>query len=349
MAYPEPSNVAPWYLRNITQALALDETSGNVYVRTGFTGNIVIEGNVVIPGNVDAHISEIGTSGNLTVPYMPIAGNITIDAGQTVEVTQGTDPWVVSGNVTIDNPATDLTIADSTYEMNVARGLVDGQLATGRSGYNPDCAQGVLESIWVEGGIYPFLSWTIAQQLYVISTSASDTGQQIYIEGLDASYNLINETITTNGTTAVTTTQNFIRIHTATIISANTPNIGSITFRLGSGVGTVVAHIGAGLGMTKLSQYTVPAGYTAYIQYGDATAFRSGSGNIGSRLQMMVRPFGGTFVAAFMAEVVNGYYRNDFTIPMKLTEKSDVDVQLIADGNNTQVTCNWQMILIPNA
>jgi hypothetical protein len=99
MAYPEPSNVAPWYLRNINQALALDETSGNVYVRTGFTGNIVIEGNVVIPGNVDCHISEIGTSGNLTVPYMPIAGNITIDAGQTVEVTQGTDPWVVSGNV----------------------------------------------------------------------------------------------------------------------------------------------------------------------------------------------------------------------------------------------------------
>lgn len=100
MATPDPANVAPWYLRNINQALALDETSGNVYVRTGFTGNIVIEGNVNIPGNVDAHIIEIGTSGNLTVPYMPIAGNITIDPGQTVEVTQGTDPWVVEGNVT---------------------------------------------------------------------------------------------------------------------------------------------------------------------------------------------------------------------------------------------------------
>jgi hypothetical protein len=99
MATPEPTEVAPWYLRNINQALALDETTGNVYVRTGFEGNIIISGNVSIPGNVDAHISEIGTSGNLTVPYMPIAGNITIDAGQTVEVTQGTDPWVVSGNV----------------------------------------------------------------------------------------------------------------------------------------------------------------------------------------------------------------------------------------------------------
>lgn len=106
MAIPTPTEVKPWYLRNITEALALDEASGNVYVRTGFTGDIIISGNVSIPGNVDAHISEIGTSGNLTVPYMPISGNITIDPGQTVEVTQGTDPWVVSGNVAITGTPT---------------------------------------------------------------------------------------------------------------------------------------------------------------------------------------------------------------------------------------------------
>lgn len=102
MAEPNPSNVAPWYLRNITQALALDETSGNVYVRTGFEGNIIISGNVNIPGNIDAHISEIGTSGNLTVPWMPVSldGNsaVTITSGN-ITVAQGTSPWVVSGNV----------------------------------------------------------------------------------------------------------------------------------------------------------------------------------------------------------------------------------------------------------
>jgi cytoskeletal protein CcmA (bactofilin family) len=122
MAYPEPSNVAPWYLRNINQALELNEDTGQVFVRTGFEGNIIISGNVNIPGNVDAHITEIGTSGALTVPYMPIAGNITIDTGQSVgisgnvnigtmpnvnanitggnvTVNQGTSPWVISGNV----------------------------------------------------------------------------------------------------------------------------------------------------------------------------------------------------------------------------------------------------------
>jgi len=110
----------------------------------------------------------------------------------------------------------------------------------------------------------------------------------------------------------------------------------------------VVAHIGIGLGMTKLSQFTIPAGYTGYITYGDATTFRTGSGNIGSRLNMMVRQYNGTFVAAFTAEVVNGYYRNDFIVPMMIPEKSDIDVQILADGNGTIATCNYQILLIEN-
>jgi hypothetical protein len=100
MAYPEPSNVAPWYLRNINQALALDEVSGNVYVRTNVdiaNANITVgDVGIVSFGNVDI-------SGN----SLPITGNITIDPGQTIEVTQGTDPWIVSGNVnaTLDGDA----------------------------------------------------------------------------------------------------------------------------------------------------------------------------------------------------------------------------------------------------
>ena len=35
---PPPSEVKPWYLRNITEALALNEETGNVYLRTGSGG-----------------------------------------------------------------------------------------------------------------------------------------------------------------------------------------------------------------------------------------------------------------------------------------------------------------------
>lgn len=343
-------------LQNLHNAMEYNQDGDPVVRVTLGSENITITGDVNVgttvtvdssPENpVHVHLTEIG---NVTLTTtVPVSG--TVAATQSgiwdVEIkNEDGNPISVSGEVTTP---TDVTQADSTYELNVARGLVPGQYSVIRSGFNPDCASGVTESIWVEGGTYPFTSWTTAQRLYIISTSASDTSKQIYIEGLDGNYNPITETITTNGTTAVGTSQNFLRIHTASIISSNASNVGEITFRLTSGTGTVVAHIGAGLAITKLSQYTVPAGYTAYILYGDATAFRGGSGNIGSRLQMMVRPYGRTFVAAFMAEVVNGYYRNDFRVPMVLPEKTDVDVQLIADGNNTAVTVNWQMILIPN-
>ena len=104
---PDDAVTRPTYLRNITQALFLDEND-NVAIRTGFTGNIIISGNVNIPGNIDTHIVEVGTSGILTVPYMPISGNITIDTGQSVGVTGnvniGTMPNVnatVTGTVAV--------------------------------------------------------------------------------------------------------------------------------------------------------------------------------------------------------------------------------------------------------
>ena len=145
MAFPEPTEVAPWYLRNINQALALDEASGNVYVRTGFTGNIVIEGNVSVPGNIDAHILEIGTSGNLTVPWMPVSidGNsaVTITSGN-ITVAQGTNPWIVSGNVNanVTGSTVSLTgnLAGITGNVTVIDGggslTVDGTVAVTQSG-----------------------------------------------------------------------------------------------------------------------------------------------------------------------------------------------------------------------
>jgi hypothetical protein len=104
MAYPEPTEVAPWYLRNITQALELNSTTGQVFVRTGLTegANITLTGNVTIPGEVDNHITAVGSLGNITTPYLPIGGNVNVDViTGNITVLQGTSPWVVSGNVNV--------------------------------------------------------------------------------------------------------------------------------------------------------------------------------------------------------------------------------------------------------
>lgn len=88
------STTKPWYLTDMTEALYLDE-SGEVAIRTGIIGNINIA-NVTIPGNVDAHVSEIGTSGELTVPWMPVS----LDGNSNVTISGGNVNALVTGNVT---------------------------------------------------------------------------------------------------------------------------------------------------------------------------------------------------------------------------------------------------------
>jgi hypothetical protein len=126
MSEPNPSEVAPWYLRNITQALELNEATGQVFVRTGFEGNIVITGNVNIPGNVDAHVSQIGTSGELTVPWMPVS----IDGNSNVTIAGGNVNAAVTGTVAVSGITGN--IAGITSNVTVVDGggslTVDGNV-----------------------------------------------------------------------------------------------------------------------------------------------------------------------------------------------------------------------------
>lgn len=119
MAQPEPTEVAPWYLRNITQALELNEATGQVFVRT----NAALVGNVTV-GNV-----AIGALGNVDISgnTMPVSGNIT--------VVQGTDPWVITGNTSIVG-----NIAGITANVTVVDGggsiTVDGSVNANITGGN---------------------------------------------------------------------------------------------------------------------------------------------------------------------------------------------------------------------
>ena len=73
---PNPSQVAPWYLRNITQALALDSVTGNVYVRTDAQFNVA---------NANISVSNVGVTslGNVNIAgnTLPVSGNIVISSG----------------------------------------------------------------------------------------------------------------------------------------------------------------------------------------------------------------------------------------------------------------------------
>lgn len=89
---------------------------------------------------VHTHITEIGTSGILTVPYMPVGGTVTATQGtvpwvvtgtvslNSTTVYQGTDPWTVYGTVEVNNFPTTSTVYQGTDPW-VVTGNVTATLA----------------------------------------------------------------------------------------------------------------------------------------------------------------------------------------------------------------------------
>jgi hypothetical protein len=82
----------------------------SIYGNTNIIDTVTVSSTPETP--VHVHLTEIGTSGNIQSSYMPIQGNVNVT--NTVNVTQGTTPWVVSGNVTM------LTNANTTPEVSFA-------------------------------------------------------------------------------------------------------------------------------------------------------------------------------------------------------------------------------------
>jgi len=180
MAVPDPTQVAPWYLRNINQALELDETTGNVFVRTGLAsgGNIIITGNVTIPGEIDTHITAIGSLGNITTPYMPIGGNVIVSSGNITAV--------VSGTVAVSSINSNVTVVDGggsiTVDGSVNANITGGNVVTTITGTNLD-AFGRLrvsepytlfdsQNLYVDGGQFSNVTATSGSVTYVPAESS---------------------------------------------------------------------------------------------------------------------------------------------------------------------------------
>ena len=227
----------------------------------------------------------------------------------------------------------------SNIFFDVSRGAIPNAFTIHKFGANFDIDQATdPESVWTGGGLYPWASLSSAQTIYCLSTSASDT-TTLTIQGLDGNYDEITETVTLTGTSAVTTTNEFIRIFRMTY---DATNVGDITARVTSASGTIVAKIDVGYAQTLMAIYTIPAGHTGYILTGDATI----DSNKNCQVMMYVREFGKAFRIGHIAEAT-GHYRYDFLSPLAIPEKSDIDIRVDeVSGNDTRVTANFDLVIV---
>lgn len=240
------------------------------------------------------------------------------------------------------------------FELQMARGLVQGHKTLFKFGNNPDC-NGSLETIWSHSSLYVYP--TAATAMKVSSTSAADNGtgsgaRTVLVGGLDADYNEVTETVTLTGQTPVLTTTVFIRVFRAYVVTAGVNNTAAGIIYIGDGTvtagvpATVYAEIPLGENQTLMAMWTVPAGYTFYMYRG---TFSAASNNTAQYVlgKFMVRPFGGVFRNAADVTANSNVTPYDFEIPLAVPEKADIEARIIAlSGTNFYVTASFEGVYI---
>ena len=239
------------------------------------------------------------------------------------------------------------TWARHLYEHNhlaIAKGESNGYSAVHKFGANFDLDAGTVpETIWTNGGLYPWSALDNPQIIYVKSDDSNDTSQ-LEIIGLDEDWKEASEVVIMSGLTPVATTSTFRRVYRM-IYNHTSSNEGVITAHAGSSGGTVVATIDADYSQTLMCVYTVPAGYTAYLVSLGFTAQK----NKDAQVRFYSRGQGESFKIKHIAEVYEAQYNYMFVVPLKFPEKSDLELRSAdVESNNTRVTANFDLILVKN-
>lgn len=229
------------------------------------------------------------------------------------------------------------------YFLQVSRGLVAGHKRVFKFGYNEEI-QNVEETIWDVGGIYAYPSSAVTMTA-TSSSGATDENVQVTIQGLDASYNELSETVTLNASGIATTTGSFLRVNRA-FVASGTASAGNITIANG---GTTYAYISTLHQQTLMAIWTVPAGYTGYLFQVDTTAFTVQNNKVAT-IRMITRELNGVFRTQQKFDLFQASYHQDIVCPQPILEKTDIEFRAIADSLNAdlRVSATFDIIYIEN-
>lgn len=231
---------------------------------------------------------------------------------------------------------------DENFRLNVARGKVRGASMIHKFGAVPEVAQASTGTVWDKNTtVYPWSAFDTAGVITASIANASDNGKQVLVQGLDENYEETQEIFTLSSTATVTGTVSFKRVFRAFVTNGSTNNVGDINFTKG---GTDVLRILAGRAQTLMAIYTVPAGKTGYLYKGVATAQAAAD----ATGDMFVRYFGQqAFRIGHSFEVSGGSeYDYEFSFPIRIPEKSDIDVRVTVRSNKGRYTAAFDLLLL---
>ena len=229
------------------------------------------------------------------------------------------------------------------FELQVSRGQITLHYKVHKFGFNP-LVQDAEETIWDVGGIYAYPSSAV--KMTATSTDgANDEDLQVTIQGLDADYNELSETVTLDGSGTAETNSFFLRVNRAFIAGSQEPS-GTINITNSS---TTYARISLGENQTLMAMWTVPAGYTAYMLQNNTTCYTEQNNKFGVT-KLVTRELGGVFRTQDKHTVVLSQNVVDYSIPKSFPEKTDIEMRATASSSNAnlQVSASFDIVYIKN-
>ena len=248
-------------------------------------------------------------------------------------------------------------VAPKDFNMEVARGNVTGTEDERFTGRSLDIGTGAFETLWDQGGNLTYLTGNT--QLYISSSSASDTTVLVRVEDMTDDHNRITYTVTTNGQNQVAlpglsfrTAQCLVLLGSATpvgdlyIAESDTLTLGvpDTASKIKSKIALAPFETGqfASTNITHNGFYTVPAGKQLQsLIYLGTTAK-----NCDITADLRVRANGGAWLSIFM----NWAYQS--VVPIELInrgsigEKSDIEIRVKSGNPNGEFEANFQFILV---
>ena len=193
-------------------------------------------------------------------------------------------------------------------------------------------------TIWEGVTPYPYIT-TAGPVTLTSSNPGADDGTTVIVQGLDANYDLLTETVVVGGPASTGDFLRVFRMSTDTTTTGSV-NVGDITGTVG---GVVRAYILADQGQSLMAVYTVPAGYRAFI----LSLYASPSKQKELTVRLITRPFnnGGSFNVKAYGTSYGAKFSRVYQIVEMLQPKTDIEVQCKVDTGHSGVSAGFELLI----